>query len=124
MADSAESRWRLLGVGLVVLVVQAVATYCGWIFFNMHSMSFVGCGDYCNFELLNFARQTQHWVGTVSLVAAFIALVLLAFKGREAWWAPAIGLSIILVTTICTTIAISIGAQHPDALGSLVSLTT
>ena len=35
-----------------------------------------------------------------------------------------IGLGIILVTTICTTIAVSVGTQRPDALGALMSLTT
>ena len=124
MTEQTESRWRLLGVGLLVLVVQAVATYCCWIWFNVQSLAVAGCGDYCNYELLNFAHQTQHWVGLVSLTAAFIALVLLAFRGRQAWWGPAIGLGIILVTTICTTIAVSIGTQRPDALGALISLTT
>ena len=124
MAEATESRWRLLGVGLLMLTLQAVATYCGWMWFTVQSMSVAGCGDYCNYELLSFALQTQHWVGVVSLIVAFIALVLLAFRGRQAWWAPAIGLGIILVTTICTTIAVSVGTQRPDALGALMSLTT
>ena len=124
VAEPTESRWRLLGVGLLVFVVQAAAAYFCWLWVVLGALSVAGCGDNCNYELGGSAVQTQRWVGVVSLIVAFVALVLLAFRGRQAWWVPAIGLGIILVTTICTTIAVSVGTQHPDALGALMSLMT
>ena len=110
MADPAESRWRLLVLRLD-MVQAAVNERC-----RMRGL--------LQLRTPQLRAPDTTWVGIVSLIAAFIALVLLAFTRREAWWAPAISLGIILATTICTTIAISIGAQRPDALDSLLSLTT
>lgn len=95
----AVSFWILIPLILFV-------TYWAQIF---ESFGVVGCEGDCDLELSLGARAAYPWAVGASLVAAIVAAVVFRLRGKSAHWGPLLGVILVLLSAIVTSIMFQVG---------------
>lgn len=96
---SAVALWVLIPVVILATSVMQI----------FESFSAVGCEGDCALELGWAARAAYPWTVGAAVVIAIILALVLRFRGRPPYWAPAVGIALILTSAIVTSILFQIG---------------
>lgn len=100
---------RALAFSLLIVQVLLAAAAGYWVF--MQTFLVAGCVDACGFEVVSIAWQAQLFVSLGSVVLSALLILVFYARGKETWWAPAVGIAVVLVTTIATTVAINVATR-------------
>ena len=94
-------RGSALAVALWVLVpLIIIAAYVAQI---LESFSAVGCEGDCDLELALGARAVFPWAVGAAIVAAILAAFVLRHRGKPAYWAPLLGVILVLLSAVTTS---------------------
>lgn len=106
-ADRDRVRRSALAVALWLLVpLLVVAAYVAQI---LESFSAVGCEGDCDLALAFGARAVFPWAVAVSVIAAIVAAFMLRHRRKPAYWAPLLGVVLVLVSAITTSAVFQAG---------------
>ncbi|PRB16103.1 META domain-containing protein [Microbacterium sp. MYb62] len=73
------------------------------------SFGVVGCEGDCDLELSLGARAAYPWAVGASVVAAVVAAVVFRLRGKPAHWGPLLGVILVLLSAIATSIVFQVG---------------
>ncbi|MFE6997195.1 hypothetical protein ACFVAE_14620 [Microbacterium sp. NPDC057659] len=111
-ADRREAEQIGAGTGVTAgigyLLLQAVASYAGFLILVMSALSIAGCGDSCDYALAGASMQAQIWGSVVLWILSAIAVTWRALLRRTSWWVPLVGIGAVALLTIGTSIAMDI----------------
>lgn len=82
------------------------AAYWAQIF---ESFGAVGCEGDCDLDLISGARAVYPWAVGASVIAAVVAAMVFRRRGKPAYWAPLIGVILVLLSAIATSTVFQIG---------------
>lgn len=106
-ADRDRVRRSALAVTLWLLVpLIVVAAYVAQI---LESFSAVGCEGDCDLELAFGARAVFPWAVAASVIAAIVAAFVLRHRRKPAYWAPLLGVVLVLASAITTSVVFQAG---------------
>lgn len=106
-ADRDRVRRSALAVALWLLVpLLVVAAYVAQI---LESFSAVGCEGDCDLAVAFGARAVFPWAVAASVIAAIVAAFMLRHRRKPAYWAPLLGVVLVLVSAITTSAVFQAG---------------
>jgi hypothetical protein len=101
-----SSRWGLAVSFWVLIPLILVVTYFTQI---LESFGAVGCEGDCDLDISFGARAVYPWAVGASLIVAVVAAVVFRLRGKPAHWAPLIGVILVLLSAIATSIMFEVG---------------
>ncbi|MEV7611114.1 hypothetical protein AB0N61_16620 [Microbacterium sp. NPDC089320] len=108
MAENLRRNPNAQARGIGALVVQALLSLSMTFLVFMQTFRVAGCGDACDYGLVNGAWIVQLWVGPLVLLASIAAVVVLSRKAHESWWAVGIGAALVISVGLVNIIALNI----------------
>ncbi|KJL29261.1 META domain-containing protein [Microbacterium oxydans] len=105
--DDVDTRPPGLAIGLWVLI-PVMLFFIFWVQL-FESFSAVGCEGDCDLDLSLGARAVYPWAVGGSIAVAIITAVVLRMRRRPTHWGPLVGIILILVSRIATSVAFEVG---------------
>lgn len=92
---------------IALLIMQVLASIGGTtiVFFLLFNVA--GCGDRCNYDLVNFAWAVQRGACGLTFVASLLTMILGRRQARN-WWGTGLGLLLVIVVSVVNIVLINV----------------
>lgn len=104
-----QDRGGRIGLTVSLWILIPLILFAAYLMQIFESFGAVGCEGDCDLDLIWGARAVYPWAVGASVIAAVVAAMVFRRLGKPAYWAPLIGIILVLLSAIATSIVFQIG---------------